>query len=58
MKIKEVVELIGVLEPIRILNSDFDEVERALAKDLSLETLNKNIKSLYADKSVVNIIIK
>lgn len=58
MKIKEVVELIGVLEPIRILNSDFDEVERALAKDLSEETLNKHIKSMYADKSVVNIIIK
>ena len=58
MKIKEVVELIGVLEPIRILNGDFDEVERALAKDLSEETLNKNIKSLFADKSVVNIIIK
>ena len=58
MKIKEVVELIGVLEPIRILNSDFDEVERALAKDLSEETLNKHIKSMFADKSVVNIIIK
>ena len=58
MKIKEVVELIGVLEPIRILNSNFDEVERALAKDLSEETLNKHIKSMYADKSVVNIIIK
>ena len=58
MKIKEVVELIGVLEPIRVLNSDFDEVERALAKDLSEETLNKHIKSMYADKSVVNIIIK
>ena len=58
MKIKEVVELIGVLEPIRILNSDFDEVERALAKDLSEETLNKHIKSMYADKSVVNIITK
>lgn len=58
MKIKEVVELIGVLEPIRILNSEFDEVERALAKDLSEETLNKHIKSMYADKSVVNIIIK
>lgn len=58
MKIKEVVELIGVLEPIRVLNGEFDEVERALAKDLSEETLNKNIKSLFADKSVVNIIIK
>ena len=58
MKIKEVVELIGVLEPIRILNSDFDEVERALAKDLSEETLNKHLKAMYADKSVVNIIIK
>lgn len=58
MKIKEVVELIGVLEPIRVLNSDFDEVERALAKDLSGDILNKNIKSLYADKSVVCIIIK
>ena len=58
MKIKEVVELIGVLEPIRILNGDFDEVERALAKDLSEETLNKHIKSMYADKSVVNIITK
>ena len=58
MKIKEVVELIGVLEPIRILNGDFDEVERALAKDLSPEILNKNIKSFYADNSVVSIIIK
>ena len=58
MKIKEVVELIGVLEPIRVLNSDFDEIERALAKDLSEEILNKNIKLLFADKSVVNIIIK
>ena len=58
MKIKELVELIGALEPIRVLNSDFDEVERALAKDLSEETLNKHIKSMYADKSVVNIIIK
>lgn len=58
MKIKEVVELIGVLEPIRVLNGEFDEVERALAKDLSEETLNKHIKSMYADKSVVNIIIK
>ena len=58
MKIKEVDELIGVLEPIRVLNSDFDEVERALAKDLSEETLNKHIKSMYADKSVVNIITK
>lgn len=58
MKIKEVVELIGVLEPIRVLNGEFDEVERALAKDLSEEILNKNIKSLFANKSVVNIIIK
>ena len=58
MKIKELVDLIGVLEPVRILNSDFDEVERALAKDLSEEILNKNIKSLFTDKSVVNIIIK
>ena len=58
MKIKEVVELIGVLEPIKILNSNFDEVEFALAKDLSGDILNKNIKSLFADKSVVSIIIK
>lgn len=58
MKIKELVELIGVLEPIRVLNGEFDVVEAAMAKDLSPEILNKNIKSLYADKSVVSIIIK
>ena len=58
MKIKELVELIGALEPIRLLNGEFDVVEAAMAKDLSPETLNKNIKSMYADKSVVNIIIK
>lgn len=58
MKIKELVELIGVLEPIKVLNGEFDVVESAMAKDLSPEILNKNIKSLYADKSAVNIIIK
>jgi hypothetical protein len=58
MKIKELIELIGVLEPIRILNGEFDVVEAAMAKDLSPEILNKNIKSLYADESVVSIIIK
>lgn len=58
MKIKELVELIGVLEPIRVLNGEFDVVELAMAKDLSPEILNKNIKSLYADKSTVSIIIK
>jgi hypothetical protein len=58
MKIKELVELIGVLEPIRVLNGEFDVVEEAMAKDISPEILNKNIKSLYADKSVMSIIIK
>jgi hypothetical protein len=41
-----------------VLNGEFDVVESAMAKDLSPEILSKNIKSLYADKSVVNIIIK
>lgn len=58
MKISELINLIGIYEPIRILNSEFDVVESAMAKDLLPETLNKNIKSLYADKSTVNIIIK
>lgn len=58
MKIKELVELIGVLEPIKVLNDEFDVIETAMAKDLSPEILNKNIKSFYADNSVVSIIIK
>ena len=58
MKISEIINLIGIYEPIKVLNGEFDVVESAMAKDLSPETLNKNIKSIYADKSVVNIIIK
>ena len=58
MKILEIINLIGIYEPMRVLNGEFDVVESAMAKDLSPETLSKNIKSIYADKSVVNIIIK
>lgn len=58
MKIKELVDLIGIYEPIRVINGEFDEVERAMAKDLSPEILDKKIKSVYAEKSVVSIIIK
>ena len=58
MKISELINLIGIYEPIKVLNDEFDVVESVMAKDLSPETLNKNIKSIYSDKSVVNIIIK
>lgn len=58
MKIKELIDFIGIYEPIRILNSEFDEVERDIAQNLSGEILGKSIKAVYVDKSVVNIIIK
>lgn len=58
MKIIDLINFIGIYEPIRVLDQNFDEIESAMAKDISLENLNKNIKSIYADKSVVNIIIR
>lgn len=58
MKVVELVKLIGVLEPVRILNRDFDDVEKALVKDLSEDVLDKNIKALFADQSSVCIVIK
>ena len=58
MKVVELVKLIGVLEPVRILNHDFDDIEKALVKDLSKDVLDKNIKALFADQSSVCIVIK
>lgn len=58
MKIREVVELIGVMEPIRILNRNFDEVECTIEKNLPEKILDENVRTLYADKSVICIVIK
>ena len=58
MKVVELVKLIGVLEPVRILNHDFDDIEQSLVKDLSEDVLGKNVKALFADQSSVCIVIK
>lgn len=58
MKIREVVELIGAIEPIRILNRNFDEVECTIEKNLPEKILDENVRTLYADKSVICIVIK
>lgn len=58
MKIKELVRLIGIYERVRVINSQFDEVEVSMAKDLSPEALDRKIKAIYADKSTVSIIIE
>ena len=58
MKIREVVELIGAMEPIRILNRNLDEVECTIEKNLPEKILDENVRTLYADKSVVCIVIK
>ena len=58
MKIKELVKLIGIYERVRVINSQFDEVEVSMAKDLSSEALEQKIKAIYADKSTVSIIIE
>lgn len=58
MKIREVVELIGAMEPIRILNRNFDEVECTIEKNLPEKILDENVRTLYADKSVICIVIK
>ena len=58
MKIREVVELIGAIEPIRILNRNLDEVACTIEKNLTEKILDENVRTLYADKSVVCIVIK
>lgn len=58
MKIREVVELIGAIEPIRILNRNLDEVECTIEKNLPEKILDENVRTLYADKSVICIVIK
>ena len=58
MKIREVVKLFGAIEPIRILNRNLDEVECTIEKNLPEKILDENVRTLYADKSVICIVIK
>lgn len=56
MKIKELVDLIGVYEPVRVTDSEFEELCRCAAIDLPAEIGELFIKSVYCHNSTINII--
>ena len=56
MKIGELIELIGVYEPIRILDEEFTQLHRGIATELPEDFKKYHIKSLYSKGSEINII--
>ena len=58
MRIKDIKDYIGTLEPVRIIGDDFKEISRTMSMDLPKELFERKIKHIYAVGSLINIIVK
>ena len=56
MKVKELVELIGVYEVVRIMDEDMNELWYCAAVDVPEEFSGKFIKAVYSSNDIIHII--
>ena len=56
MKIKELAELLGGCEVMRVLDEEYNELVRCGVNDLPQEILQKFIKTVYTGNGMINII--
>ena len=55
MKIKEIIELIGAYEAVRVVDDECNEIANCYAINLTKEVSEKIIHSIYTTKGVINI---
>lgn len=56
MKVKELVELIGVCEVVQIMDEDLNELWYCSAMDVPQEYWEKRIKAVYSSKDIIHIV--
>jgi hypothetical protein len=56
MKIKDLIELMGVYESVRILDTQYNEIVRCVAVELPEELSEKFVGNIYTSGGSINIV--
>jgi hypothetical protein len=56
MKIKELVDLIGACQIVRIVDDEYNEIIKCLSADVPTNVGEKFIKSIYTKNDAINIV--